>query len=186
VTAVARANTTVSDIEGVGSVVACYLIGHSGDIGRFPTAGQHARYSGTTPIEASSGPRVRHWLNPNGKRQLNHAIHIAALGQISHDTSGRAYYLAKQAAGKSRKEATRCPQRRISDAIYQRLRANRRHLRQTGPGKTLRATLGCGRQIPERRHFGSHSRTQHAGYDHEHRSCHRRNDPRSNTGKSAP
>jgi transposase len=127
VTAVASANTTVTDIVGVGPVVACYLIGHSGDIGRFPTAGHYARYNGTAPIEASSGPRIRHRLNPNGNRQLNHAIHIAALGQISHDTPGRAYYLAKQGAGKSRKEAMRCLKRRISDAIYQRLRADRQH-----------------------------------------------------------
>ena len=39
---------------------------------------------------------MRHRLNPNGNRQLNHAIHIAALGQISHDTPGRVYYLHKQ------------------------------------------------------------------------------------------
>jgi hypothetical protein len=41
-------------------------------------------------IEASSGPTKRHRLNPNGSRQLNHALHVAALGQISHDTLGRA------------------------------------------------------------------------------------------------
>ncbi len=123
-TAVRAANTTVTDIFGVGPIVACYLIGYTGDIARFPTAGHYARYNATAPIEASSGPRVRHRLNPNGNRQLNHAIHIAALGQISHDTPGRAYYQAKQAAGKSRKEALRCLKRRISDAVYRQLRAD--------------------------------------------------------------
>jgi transposase len=122
VTAVAASDSSVVDVFGVGPIVACYLIGYSGDIRRFPTAGHYARYNATAPIEASSGPRVRHRLNPNGNRQLNHAIHIAALGQISHDTPGRAYYLAKQAAGKSRKEATRCLKRRISNAIYRTLR----------------------------------------------------------------
>jgi transposase len=76
------------------------------------------------PIEASSGPKVRHRLNPNGNRHLNHAIHVAALGQISHETAGRAYYLAKQTEGKSRKEAMRCLKRRISDAVYRQLRAD--------------------------------------------------------------
>jgi transposase len=122
--AVAAANTTITDIVGVGPIVACYLLGYSGDIRRFPTAGHYARYNATAPIEASSGPRIRHRLNPNGNRQLNHAIHIAALGQISHDTPGRAYYLAKQAQGKSPKEALRCLKRRISDAIYRQLRAD--------------------------------------------------------------
>ena len=121
ITALNAADTTVTDVVGVGPIVACYLIGYSGDIRRFPSAGHYARYNATAPIETSSGPKVRHRLNPNGNRQLNHAIHIAALAQISHDTPGRAYYLAKQADGKSRKEAMRCLKRRISDAIYQRL-----------------------------------------------------------------
>jgi len=126
-TAVKAADTTVTDVHGVGPIVACYLIGYSGDVRRFPSAGHYARYNATAPIEASSGPKVRHRLNPNGNRQLNHAIHIVALGQISHDTAGRAYYLAKQADGKSRKEAMRCLKRRISDAIYRQLRADTDH-----------------------------------------------------------
>jgi transposase len=119
--AVRDANTSVTDVFGVGPIVASYLLGYRGDARRFPTAGHYARYNATAPIEASSGPRVPHRLNPNGNRQLNHAIHIAALAQISHDTPGRAYYLAKQAAGKSRKEALRCLKRRISDAVYRAL-----------------------------------------------------------------
>ena len=122
--AVRASGTSVTDVFGVGPIVACYLIGYSGDIRRFPSAGHYARYNASAPIEASSGPRVRHRLNPNGNRQLNHALHIAALGQISHDTPGRAYYLAKQADGKSRKEAMRCLKRRISDAVYRQLRAD--------------------------------------------------------------
>jgi transposase len=122
--AVSTSGTTVTDVYGVGPIVAAYLIGHTGDICRFPSAGHYARYNATAPIETSSGPKKRHRLNPNGNRQLNHALHIAALGQISHDTPGRAYYLQKQSEGKSRKEAMRCLKRRISDAVYQRLRAD--------------------------------------------------------------
>jgi transposase len=69
--AVDAANTTVTDVHGVGPIVAAYLIGYSGEICRFPSAGHCARYNATAPIEASSGPRVRHRLNPNGNRQLN-------------------------------------------------------------------------------------------------------------------
>ena len=122
--AVNTSGTSVTEVFGVGSIVACYLIGYTGDVRRFATAGHYARYNATAPIEASSGPKVRHRLNPNGNRQLNHAIHIAALGQISHDSPGRVYYLAKQADGKSRKEAMRCLKRRISDAVYRQLRAD--------------------------------------------------------------
>jgi transposase len=126
VTAVAAADTSVTSVHGVGPIVACYLIGYSGDITRFASAGHYARYNATAPIEASSGPTVRHRLNPNGNRQLNHALHLAAVTQVGHDTPGRAYYLRKQADGKSRKEAMRCLKRRISDAVYTRLRDDAR------------------------------------------------------------
>src|SRR5829696_609981 len=34
-------------------------------------------------------PPTRHRLNPRGNRQLNHALHVAAITQIAHDTPGR-------------------------------------------------------------------------------------------------
>ncbi|MGH9213516.1 MAG: IS110 family transposase [Acidimicrobiales bacterium] len=120
-TAVAIADTTVTDVYGVGPIGAAILIGHSGDIGRFPSGGHYARYNATAPIEASSGPRTRHRLNPRGNRQLNHALHMAAVTQVRNDTPGRAYYLRKQAESKSRKEALRALKRRISDAVYRQL-----------------------------------------------------------------
>jgi transposase len=125
--AVSVSCTTVTDVYGVGPVVAAYLIGYTGHVSRFASAGHYARYNATAPIEASSGPKVRHRLNPNGNRQLNHAIHIAAVTQVAHNTPGRAYYLRKQSDGKSPKEAMRCLKRRISDAVYQHLRADAGH-----------------------------------------------------------
>ena len=122
--AVTATNTTLTDIHGIGPVTAAIILGRVGDIRRFPTAGHFARHNGTAPIEASSGPKARHRLNPRGDRQLNHAIHMAAVTQVGHDTPGRVYYLRKQAEGKTRKEAMRCLKRRISDAVYQRLMAD--------------------------------------------------------------
>ena len=119
--AVAASGSTVTEIHGVGPVVAAYLLGHTGQISRFPSAGHYARYNGTAPIEASSGPTKRHRLNPRGNRQLNHALHMAAVTQVRNDTPGRDYYLRKQAEGHSRKEAMRALKRRISDAVYRHL-----------------------------------------------------------------
>jgi transposase len=119
--------TTVTEIHGIGPLTAAIIIGRVGDISRFPTAGHFARHNGTAPIEASSGPKKRHRLNPRGDRQLNHAIHMAAVTQVGHDTPGRVYYLRKQAEGKTRKEAMRALKRHISDAVYQRLVADTRN-----------------------------------------------------------
>ena len=113
--------TTVTDVYGIGPLMAAIIIGRTGDVRRFPTSGHFARHNGTAPIEASSGPKKRHRLNPRGDRQLNHAIHMAAVTQISHDTPGRVNYARKQAEGRTRKEAMRALKRHISDAVYQRL-----------------------------------------------------------------
>jgi len=102
-------------------VLTAKILGHTGDITRFATAGHYASYTGTAPIEASSGPTKRHRLNPRGNRQLNHAMHIAAITQIGKDTPGRAYYQRKIAEGKSNKEALRALKRKISDAVYRPL-----------------------------------------------------------------
>ncbi len=80
--AVEASGTTLVDIYGVGPVVAALLIGHTGDISRFPTRHHYAAYNGTAPIEASSGARKRHRLNPRGNRMLNHAIHTIAICQL--------------------------------------------------------------------------------------------------------
>ena len=110
---VVRSATTVTDVHGVGPIVAAYLIGYTGDSRRFATVGHYARSNGTAPIEASSGPNPRHRLNPRGNRQLNHAIHMIAITQVRNETPGRAYYRRKQAEGQSKKEALRASPRSV-------------------------------------------------------------------------
>jgi transposase len=124
VAAVSASGTTVTDIYGVGPACAAILVGHTGGVGRFPSSGHFARFNGSAPIDASSGAVKRHRLNPRGNRQLNHALHIAAVTQVAHDTLGRKYYLAKISEGQSRKEALRALKRRISDAVYRHLVAD--------------------------------------------------------------
>jgi transposase len=124
VVAVATAKTSVTDVYGVGPIVAALIIGHSGDVRRFPSRNHYASYNGTAPIEASSGPKSRHRLNPRGNRQLNHALHMAAVTQIRNDTPGRVYYRRKIDEGKTAKEAMRSLRRRISDAVYHQLVAD--------------------------------------------------------------
>jgi hypothetical protein len=75
----------------------------------------------------SSGNRKIYRLSRRGNRRLNHAIHMAAVTQISHRHSdGRAYYNRKLAEGKTPKQAPRALKRRISDAIFARLQADAR------------------------------------------------------------
>jgi transposase len=121
VVAVEASKTSLTDIYGAGPVAAALVLGHTGDVGRFASRHQFASYNGSAPIEASSGPKKRHRLNPRGNRQLNHALHIAAICQIRYDTPGRAYYLRKVEEGKTTKEALRALKRRLSDVVYRQL-----------------------------------------------------------------
>jgi transposase len=126
--AVTQAPTSLPELFGIGPVLAAKLLGEVGAVGRFASKAQFASYTGTAPIEASSGEVVRHRLSRAGNRQLNHALHLMALCQISHDTAGRAYYQRKLGEGKSSKEALRCLKRRLSDIVYQRLVADQRRV----------------------------------------------------------
>ena len=126
--AVAASGTTLTEIYGVGPVVAALLIGHTGDVSRFPTRHHYAAYNGTAPIEASSGARKRHRLNPRGNRMLNHAIHTVAVCQLRYpDTEGRRFYERKLGEGKTPKEAIRALKRRLSDVVYRHLKADQQN-----------------------------------------------------------
>ena len=59
-TAVAASDTTVTDLFGVGPIIAAMLIGYTGDIDRFANRDHYAAYNGTAPVEFSSGGRVVH------------------------------------------------------------------------------------------------------------------------------
>ena len=127
--AVSASGTSLCDITGIGPICAAIIIGYTGDVTRFPTKGHFATYNATAPIEASSGDRPRHRLNPRGNRKLNHAIHIAAVTQLRHDTKGRVFYDRKITEGKSSKDAIRALKRRISDVVYRHLIADTRRVR---------------------------------------------------------
>ena len=129
--------STLMDLPGVGPVVAARILADVGDVARFANRNRFASWTGTAPLEASSGEQIRHRLSRAGNRKMNHMLHIAAATQARLDTDGRGYYRRKLAAGKTRLEAMRCLKRRISDAVYRQLLADARAAQTagaTGPG----------------------------------------------------
>ena len=136
-TVVAATGTSLTGLFGVGPVIAAAVIGDVRDVSRFPGRDHFAAYDGTAPIEVSSGPRKIYRLSRRGNRRLNHAIHMAAVTQVSHRHSdGRAYYDKKLAEGKTRKEALRSLKRQVSNAIFACLQADARRAaaHAKGPG----------------------------------------------------
>jgi transposase len=90
-TAVQASGTTLTQLHGIGDLLAGTILARTGHISRFRSAAAFASYTGTAPIEVSSGDVVRHRLSRAGDRQLNSCLHIMAITQIRHDTPGRAY-----------------------------------------------------------------------------------------------
>ncbi len=139
-------HSRLMELPGVGPVVAARILADVGDISRFADRNRFASWTGTAPLDASSGEQNRHRLSRAGNRRMNHMIHIAAVTQIRLDTQGRAYYRRKRAEGKKPMEAMRCLKRRISDAIYRQLLTDHRQAAQAASSQTVGAGPGghCG------------------------------------------
>jgi len=136
--------STLLQIHGIGPACAARTLADVGDITRFADRNRFASWTGTAPLDASSGEQIRHRLSRAGNRRMNHVLHIAAIVQLRNDTEGRAYFRRKVAAGKTRMEALRCLKRRLSDVLYRRLVADAKRQAltagETGPGGRCGAT----------------------------------------------
>jgi transposase len=141
--AVTAAGSGLMNIFGVGPAGAARILADVADIARFPDRNRFASWTGTAPIDASSGEQIRHRLSRAGNRRLNHVLYIAAVVQIRHDTPGRAYYRRKLAEGKTPLEALRCLRRRLSDVVYRQLVADAATAErdEAGPGGQRGATV---------------------------------------------
>ena len=120
--AVRASGTSLTELYGIGPMIAAMLIGYSGDITRFANRDHYASYTGTAPVEFSSGGRVVHRVSQRGNRNLNHAIHMAAVSQLRQvHSEGRAYFDRRVGEGKTSREALRALKRHVSNAAYRKL-----------------------------------------------------------------
>ena len=141
-TLVEATGTHLTELYGIGPLIAGRILAEVETIDRFPSRHHFASYNGTAPIDASSGEQVRHRLSRSGNRRLNHALHMMAVTQIRFPSSvGRGYYERKRLEGKTPKEALRCLKRRLSDIVYWQLVADRtRRIETCGSATTATPT----------------------------------------------
>jgi transposase len=118
--------TTLTEVYGLGPVLAAKILGHAGNVDRFPDRDHFASSTGTAPVEASSGDVRRHRLNRAGNRQLNTTLHIIAVCQIRDPSPGQIYYQRKLADAKTPEEARRALKRHLSNVVYGHLAADHR------------------------------------------------------------
>jgi transposase len=127
-TAVAASGTHLTEIYGIGAVLAAKILGHVGDATRFPTADHFASYTGTAPLDASSGNHNRHRLNTGGNRQLNAALHTIALCQTHRQAPDTPTTSAKSPKARHLPKQRRALKRRLSNVIYRQIIKDQRSL----------------------------------------------------------
>ncbi len=115
-------------VFGVGPMTAVILIGNTGDLRRFRNRDHFAAYTGTAPVEFSSGGRITHRLSRRRNRTLNSAIHVAAVTLRRKHSDGRAYFDRRLAEGKTKREALRSLKRHVSNAVCRQLLADANRL----------------------------------------------------------
>ena len=115
-------NPALLAARGVGVEVASTLLVAAGDNPeRMRSEASFAALCGTSPIEASSGPIVRHRLNRSGNRLANNALWRIAMVRLRCDERSIDYARRRRAEGKTRREIVRCLKRHIAREIYRLL-----------------------------------------------------------------
>ena len=94
----------LSSLKGIGLVVACQLIYHTGNFTRFASWRAFSSYCGTAPFEHRSGTSIHrrkqcHYL---GDRKMKSLLSMASVSAIQHDSELRLYYKRKLAEGKDK------------------------------------------------------------------------------------
>jgi transposase len=118
---VIESGTGLTQLRGIGFIAAAKILGEVGDLRRLRSKAAFAMFTGTAPLEASSGRTKRHRLNRGGNRKLNYALHMMAIARRRGDPDTKLYMERQQAAGKSDKEAMRCLKRQLSNVVFRQL-----------------------------------------------------------------
>ncbi|MDO5978672.1 IS110 family transposase [Flavivirga spongiicola] len=94
----------LSSLKGVGLVIACQLIYHTGNFTRFSSWRAFSSYCGTAPFGYRSGTSIHrrkqcHYL---GDRKMKSLLSMASVSAIQHDSELHLYYKRKLAEGKDK------------------------------------------------------------------------------------
>src|SRR4029450_1614502 len=108
--------STLMDLSGVGPVVAARVLADVGDVARFADRNRFASWTGTAPLDASSGAQLMHRPSSAWDKHRRHMAPPAP--------EGRRYFPPKIGEGKTRMAALGCLKRRLSDAVYRQLLAD--------------------------------------------------------------
>ena len=140
--AVQATGSHLMDIHGIGPAGAARILADVGDITRFPDRNHFASWTGTAPIDASSGQHLRHRLSRAGQPPPQpRALHRRDRPAAQRHPRPRLLPPQARRRARSSMEAMRCLRRRLSDAVYRQLVADARGQEHASPGGHPGASL---------------------------------------------
>ncbi len=113
-------NTKITQIPGIGVVLAATILSEIGDINRFATPKKLAAYAGIDPSVVQSGEftGTKSHMSKRGSYFLRRALWVAAFVGVNHCSEMKELFKAKTAAGKTRFQAMGFVCHRILNAVY--------------------------------------------------------------------
>lgn len=108
----------LTTFQRVGIISAAKIVAYTNGVERFKTVDKFLRYAGIAPKEISSGKSKRHRQNTMGNRNLNTALYMVALNQLTKNPKAKEYFEKKVKEGKTKKHALRCLMNRTACIIY--------------------------------------------------------------------
>lgn len=127
---------TLTSMAGIDTVSACQILSCIGDISKFKTPAQLARYAGIAPVTYASGKKDSQFADKRGNRELNALFFTLAVRLISPVGPNRKlinmffydYFKRKQAEGKTKRQAIKCVERRLVNIIWTMLTRNEEYV----------------------------------------------------------
>ena len=115
-------------IPGVATKLASRLMGEIGDINRFPSEKQLAIYCGIACVNNNSGKITKAKAVYKANKICKQTLITMAGCTIRFSPQCKAYYLKKQAEGKTHNHTLRCLARQLIKVIYQMLTEDRDYI----------------------------------------------------------
>lgn len=120
----------LESMTGIDLVSAASLVAEIGDIQRFASANQLARFAGIAPVDVGSGGKVKHVKTSQGNRTLHELFFQLACRQLVVSKRNQTprnsilleYYNKKQADGKTKGQAIVCVMRKLVNIVYKMMK----------------------------------------------------------------
>lgn len=114
----------IGQFVGCDLITASQILSEVAGIGQFATDAKFAAWTGTAPLDASSGRQQHHRLNRGGNRQANRAIHTIVLTQVRNHGKAAHYIQRRHQTGNTanQKNAIRAAKRHVARQVWKTLR----------------------------------------------------------------